>query len=402
MQSRTGIFILSIVFGLLGGVLGGGLVGFATGAFTFDGVTTQMSDIVTPSGSSEVVKLVEESATTEVVQEATPSVVTITITKELQTRQQFGLNPFGLDPFSDNSNTEGATTEQVEVGGGTGFVVSEDGLILTNRHVVSDPEAGYTVTFDNGDSYEAEVVDIDHLSDLAIIRIDATGLTPLALGDSDQLAQGQIVIAIGNTLGEYSNTVTKGIVSGLARDLGAGYTGLVQTDAAINEGNSGGPLLNLSGEVIGINTAVDRSGEGVGFAIPINDAKSAVESVKTNGRIIRAGLGVRYQQIDETFAETNGLKETYGAIIRGDQQTLGVIPNSAAAKAGLTEGDIILEVDGTKVGQDKDLADIIKNYSIGDTATLLIRRSDDTMEIKVTFDEIPEISNKPKKPSQPE
>ncbi len=390
MKTRTGMLILAAVFGLVGGAVGGGVFGYVSGSLTANDITSAaaagtVSTITGGETTTEAITLVEESAAVGVVESATPSVVSITITKELQAQQQFGFGPFSR---GQNGTVE---TEEVEIGGGTGFVVSEDGLILTNRHVVSDQEAGYTVTFEDGTSYEATVVDIDRFTDLALIRVEATDLTPLPLGDSDIVVQGQIVLTIGNTLAEYSNTVTKGIVSGLSRDLGVGYTGLIQTDAAINEGNSGGPLLNLSGEVIGINTAVDRSGEGIGFAIPINDAKTAIESVKENGRIIRAGLGVRYQAIDETFAQVNGLPYDYGAIIRGDQLTLGVVPGSAAAKAGLLEGDIILELDGVKVGIEKDLAEIVKGYEIGEQATLLVYRGGEEIEVELTFEEIPEL-----------
>lgn len=394
MQSSSTSSLLSIVLGLVAGLIGGSLVTFFGPQylpFLQPEDPDQAVEEQTPQ--TDVRTVVEESSTTAVVEQAKPSVVSIVITKEVavSNRNGFG-SPFFYDPFL-NEPAEGEETQEVEVGGGTGFVISGDGLILTNRHVVSEQGAQYTVVLDDDTSYEAEVVARDMFTDIAILRIEAEGLTPLPLADSDVLTEGQAVIAIGNTLGEYSNTVTKGIVSGLSRDLGAGYNGLIQTDAAINSGNSGGPLLNLDGEVVGINTAVDRSGEGIGFAIPINEAKVAITSVKEHGRIVRPGLGVRYVPIDEYIAEVNGLLYDYGAYIRGQGSQFGIVPGSAADKAGLQEGDIILEVDGTRVDTEHPLADIIKGYNVGDSVTLKVFRDGKELEIQATLEEFPKPEN---------
>ncbi len=380
MKQKTGMLILAAIFGLIGGAIGGGIFGFLTGTNT---ATDFFNSKIEQFGGNAVVtteirNLVEESATTDVVESAKGSVVSIVITKEFQTRNVFG------------RIEEDGVTEEVEVGGGTGFVVSEDGLLLTNRHVINDEEAEYTAVFEDGTSYDVEIIDIDRFADIAIVKIDAENLVPLTFGDSDQLKEGEIAIAIGNTLAEYNNTVTKGIISGLERDLGAGYTNLIQTDAAINEGNSGGPLLNIAGEVIGINTAVDRSGEGIGFAVPINEARVALKSVQEYGRIIRAGLGVRYIELDSDIAALNELSYDFGAYIRTGNGQSAIVSGSAAEKAGIQEGDIILEIDGVQVGVESGLAEIVKGYNVGDEVTILLARGEEELTLQLVFEEIPE------------
>lgn len=396
--------ISTLVVGLISGALGGAAVWYGLSSGTFAGLSNPQTigDVVQTVADRNVE---ETSATIDVVEAASDSVVSIVVTKEYQQVQQRG-GTFGSPFFDDffggpqqapQSNEEGET-EQVEVGSGTGFVVSDDGIIVTNRHVVSEADASYTVVFDDGTSYEAEVVGRDVTTDLALLQIDAKDLPALELADSDKVVVGQSVIAIGNTLGEYDNTVTKGIISGLSRDLGGQYSGLIQTDAAINSGNSGGPLLNLDGQVVGINTAVDRSGEGIGFAIPINDAKAAIDSVKEHGRIIRAGLGVRYIEIDPELAELNDLPYEYGAYIRGDNLQFGVIAGSPADKAGINEGDIILEVDGTKVDQENSLSELLRGKSVGDQAVLKVYQDGEEKDITVTLEELP-AENTDQKPA---
>jgi S1-C subfamily serine protease len=388
--------LLVLLFGFVSGAVGGGITGYVAASMQQQPQPEQQAQNTTTTHT-----VVEESETTEVVEKAKPSVVSIVISKELQKQQQSG-NQFSGNPFfdqffgqqaqpeSETEDSEGAT-ETVEICSGTGFVISEDGLILTNRHVICEENADYTVIFDDGTTHDAKVLARDQLTDLAILKIEATGLTPIPLADSSTVVQGQTVIAIGNTLGEYSNTVTKGIVSGLSRDIGGNYTGLIQTDAAINEGNSGGPLLNISGEVIGINTAVDRSGEGIGFAIPINEAKVAIDSVKEFGHIVRPALGVRYVPIDAAVAEANSLPYEYGAYIRSDlQNQFGVIPGSAADKAGLEEGDIILEIDGAKIDADNTLPEIIKSHVIGDVITVRVYHDGEEKDVQITLEELPQ------------
>jgi serine protease Do len=389
-QSKGMMMLLVLFFGFVSGAIGGGITGYvAAGTHT----TTQ-----TTSESSRTV--VEESNTATVVRNTKHSVVSIVISKK-QAAQPEQVNPFAGNPFFDdpfgqqqtpdtNTGVEADTT--VQVCSGTGFVITADGMILTNRHVICEDNAIYTVEFDDGTTYDATVLARDPLTDLAILKIEAENLTPLTLGDSSSATEGQTVIAIGNTLGEYANTVTKGIVSGLSRDIGGNYTGLIQTDAAINEGNSGGPLLNLEGEVIGINTAIDRSGEGIGFAIPINDAKAAIASTEQYGRIIRAALGVRYIPVDAAVAKTYTLPYEYGAYIEPQEQggADGVIDGSAADKAGITEGDIILQVDGVQVDADHPLAGMIKSRVVGDTVTLRVYHDGAEKDVDVTLEELPE------------
>jgi serine protease Do len=238
----------------------------------------------------------------------------------------------------------------------------------------------------------------DTAIDLALVKIDGKNLPTLSLGDSDTLQLGQTVVAIGNALGEFSNSVTRGIVSGINRKITAGdmegsevIDQAIQTDAAINPGNSGGPLLNLAGQVIGVNTAVSQEGQSVGFAIPINIAKQSIESVQKFGRIIRPYLGVRYVIINADMASQNQLPFSYGALVsRGtDPGQVAVVPGSPADKAGLVENDIILEADGVKVDADHTLVSAIIKKKVGDTINLKIYHKGDTKTVTVTLAETP-------------
>jgi len=359
----------------------------------------------------EIVKIIsEESATIEVVKKVSPSVVSIVITKDLSKYydvtgpdifpfddffEDFGF-PFKFKFFTPEKRIVPKGETKQEVGGGTGFIISSDGLILTNRHVVSDSEAEYSVITNDNKRYDAKVLAIDPIIDIAVIKIEAKNLPVIKLGDSDSIQIGQTVIAIGNTLSEYRNTVTKGVVSGIGRTVvafGAGRSerleNVIQTDAAINPGNSGGPLLNLSGEVIGVNTAISREGQLVGFAIPINNVKSVVESVKKHGRIIRPLLGVRYRPITKAMAEANNLSVDYGAlVVRGkNPEDLAVVPGGPADKAGIVENDIILEVNGQKIDEKHDLAKEIAQYQPGDKIKLKILHKGKEKTVEVTLGE---------------
>jgi serine protease Do len=239
----------------------------------------------------------------------------------------------------------------------------------------------------------------DTVIDLALMKIDAQDLPALTLGDSDALELGQTVVAIGNALGEFSNSVTRGIVSGVRRRIVAGGTlsgsevieEAIQTDAAINPGNSGGPLLTLDGMVVGVNTAVSERGQSVGFAIPINVAKQSIESVRQSGRIIRPFLGVRYTVITPEFAEKNRLPVDYGALVtRGSEPgAVAIVPGSPADKAGIVENDIILEADGTKIDLDHSLVGIIGRHKVGDTLDFKLYHKGDTETVAVTLAEMP-------------
>jgi S1-C subfamily serine protease len=328
------------------------------------------------TNADQALSLIEDSAIVDVVDTLTPSVVSIVVTAEVQNIYGPGGFFFGT-PFAlpeDNPQRQ-------EVGGGTGFIIQEDGLILTNRHVVSREDAEYTVVMNDGKKYDATVVSRDTVNDIAILKIEAKGLPAVELGDSDSLKIGQTVIAIGNVLGQYSNSVTRGVVSGVDRTVTVGQgtdrqtlEGVLQTDAAINFGNSGGPLVNLAGQVVGINTAVDRGGESIAFAITINKAKSAVESVKTFGRIVRPVLGIRYIEIDEELAKENELPYDYGVLVaRGSSPAeLAVIPGSAADLIGIEENDIVLEINGQKLDAEHSLTTEIQKYKPGDKIQLKI------------------------------
>jgi len=356
----------------------------------------------------------QEAAIIKTVKEVSPAVVSIVITKDVPIMEEYYINPFkefeeffgeGFEFQVPQFRQKGV--EKQEIGGGTGFIVSEDGLILTNRHVVLDKEADYTVFTNDGRKFPAEVLARDPVQDLAVLKIEKTNevdnkgklkIQPfpiVKLGDSSQLQIGQTVIAIGNVLGEFRNSVSVGVISGLGRTITASGGGLVetledviQTDAAINKGNSGGPLLNLKGEVIGINTAMVLEAQNIGFAIPINQAKKDIEQVKKFGKIVYPFLGVRYVLITEQIKQENNLSVDYGAlIIQGKQGEAAIFPDSAAEKAGLKEGDIILEFNEEKITPENSLAKIIMKYNPGDKITLKILRQEKEEIIEVILGE---------------
>jgi len=325
----------------------------------------------------------EESVVTGVVEKATPSVVTVSINKDVATgntmdifRQLFGIDGLGEERI-----------ENIEKDIGTGFIISSDGLVVTNKHVVSDTEAKYRVIV--GKDETVEVVDIyrDPVSDLAILKVNKTGLTPVEMGDSDRLKVGQTVIAIGTALGEFRSTVTKGVISGLGRGITAGGFGVgteklenvIQVDAAINPGNSGGPLFDSNAKVIGVNVAVSQSGQSIGFALPINLVKASVDNFRNTGEFDRPYLGVAYQMISEKAALLNEVP--VGAYV----QT--VIKDSPAAKSGLQSGDIITEIEGQKLSGEKvSIADIINKKKIGDSLKLKYYRNNKETEIEVKLE----------------
>lgn len=339
-----------------------------------------------------------------VVKRVSPSVVSIVASKDVPVVEQFFVNPFKGDPFFEQFFGDGGIgipqfrqkgTKKQEIGAGTGFIVSSDGLILTNKHVVADAGAEYTVFLNDGAKIPARVLARDPGQDLAVLKIDKSGLAAVNLGDSSQVQIGQSVIAIGNALGEFRNTVSVGVVSGLQRSIIAsgGAAGpeelqeLIQTDAAINPGNSGGPLLNLRGEVIAINVAMAQGAENVGFAYPINKAKRDIESVKATGRIIYPFLGIRYVVITKELQAERKLTADYGALIAGDANEPAVVRGSPADKAGLKAGDIILEFNGEKIEPLRTLASLIQKYQVGDRVTLKVLRGSQTLNLSATLEE---------------
>ncbi|MCC7356647.1 MAG: trypsin-like peptidase domain-containing protein [Candidatus Doudnabacteria bacterium] len=349
--------------------------------------------------TNQQLTLQEDSAIVDVVKKASPAVVSIVISQDLNKLPGYSLNsPFGFDPFFSDPFQQPQSDEPniQQVGAGSGFFVTSDGLILTNKHVVSNEEASYSVVTNDGKSYPAKVVAIDPINDLAIVKIEISNAPILELADSNQNQIGQRVVAIGNSLGQYQNTVTSGIISGIGRSITAGdgqtneqLEGVIQTDAAINPGNSGGPLLNAAGQVIGINTAVDRGGESVGFAIPSNDAVKALQSFQTAGRIMRPQLGVRYIMVTEALAKERGLARDYGALVVSGNQpgNPAIVPGSAAERAGIKEKDIILKVEGTRIGENYTLSKSLRERSVGDEVRMLIYRDGQEIEVKVTLGE---------------
>ncbi len=347
-----------------------------------------------------------EQAVMKSIEENSPAVVSIVISKYVPVIEQCPYNPFSDLPPDVQQFFGGGTqfyqscqkgTELQEVGGGSGFIISSDGLIATNKHVVYDESASYTVLTNDGKKYDAEVLARDPNRDLAIIKISADNLPVVKLGDSDSVKLGQTAIAIGNALGEFRNTVSVGVISGLSRDVTASsnggltekFEGLIQTDTAINEGNSGGPLLNLNGEVIAINVAMVSGAQNIGFAIPINQVRKAIESVKNTGRIVTSYLGVRFTTITPDLAKKEDLPMEEGALIRGSSNGPAVLPDSPAAKAGLLAEDIITEINNEKVTQDNNLSKILQKYGVGEVLTLKIVRQDKEMELKVALEERP-------------
>ncbi len=395
--------VLSSFFGFAAGLIGADFFG---GQFKdyLAKLNIKLPGQAQVSGESQTVYTPEtsqEESTIKVVNEASPAVVSIIVTKDLPVIEQYYVNPFPDSPFEfliPQYRQNG--TQKQEVGGGTGFIVSEDGMILTNNHVVSDTEAEYTVLTNDGQKYPAEVLARDSIRDLAVIKIKDPQKTfpTLTLGDSDNLQIGQTIIAIGNALGEFRNTVSVGVISGLGRTVTASggdtvetQEDVIQTDAAINPGNSGGPLLNLKGEVIGVNFAMAQTAENIGFAIPISKAKKDLEQVKTIGKISYPFLGVRYVILNDTIQTENKLPVNYGAWIqKGSQGEAAVTADSPAQKAGLKEGDIILEFNGAKITTDNSLSKIIMKYNPGDKVSLKILRGSQEMTVEAVLTEMPQ------------
>lgn len=335
---------------------------------------------------SEKVKIVsEESITIDIVKKVAPSVVTIA-----EQVPQSSSTPFDFGPFSFfNQPKEASPNEPENIG--SGFVISEDGMIVTNKHVVADTEGKYFVITNNDKKYTVQKIYRDPLNDVAILQIDPAEnsgdkLAVITLGDSNNLQVGQYAIAIGTALGEFRNTVTTGIVSGLGRGISAGspfegsvekLDNVIQTNAAINPGNSGGPLLNSSGQVIGVNTAVSESGQNIGFAIPINVIKDSLNNFNKTGKFDRAYLGVAYKIISRDLALLNDLPE--GAYVQE------VVAGSPAEQGGIQKGDIIVKVNGQRINSKTQPSSIIAKQKVGDTITITIYRNEKTFDIKITL-----------------
>ncbi len=352
----------------------------------------------------------EENAVADLVETNSPSVVSIVISKDVPKVRSFSGTPFGGFPFfspfggtpaqpQDQGDSSGSSaTKKLKVGSGSGFFVSADGLIVTNKHVVADEQADYTVILHDGSEHVAKVLARDPSNDIAVIKIDGKDYSVSPIGDSDKIRVGETVIAIGNPLGEFENSVTRGIVSGLKRSLDAGsgmsgdsehLSGIIQIDAAINPGNSGGPLFNLAGEVIGINVAMAQGAESIGFSLPINQVKRIVEQVRTTGKLSFPYLGVRAMILTDDLKKKTQLPYNYGALVlRGDTLTdFAVVPGSPADKAGIVENDILLEINGQKIDSDHSLVSLIGQNSVGDTIKVKVWHKGETKDISVRLEE---------------
>ncbi len=368
-RRSTGASIVAVA--IVAGIVSGGLSAAAVTNLMRPEGATPVGD-QTPRGTNvSSVTIDESSAVINAVERAMPAVVQITISA------QGGL----------------------QTGLGSGFIFDSDGWILTNRHVVDDADS-MTVILNDTRQLEGEVYGVDPLTDLAIVKVDATDLPVATIGSSEDLEQGQLAVAIGNPLGQFENTVTTGVISGLGRQIIAGsaqsanaerLSNLIQTDAAINPGNSGGPLLDSAGQVIGVNTAVNQEAQGIGFAIPIDVAKPIMEQALAGDELQRPWIGVYFVPVTKQLADEEGLPVEEGVLIESSREDVpAVFPNSPADQAGLQAGDVIVAVDGESVNAEDDLAEHVLKRSPGDTLNLRVMRGDEPREIEITLGVLPE------------
>ncbi len=342
----------------------------------------QKSKNVVPSAGLQQKVVNEESVVIDVAEKMSPSVVTVSA--QAPKRRVLQFNPFG---GGISSRIEGGTPQDI----GSGFVVSKDGLIVTNKHVVSDSDVTYKVITKDNKEYAVKEISRDPSNDIAVLKIDANDLKPVELGNSDNLKVGQFVVAIGTALGEFRHTVTTGVISGLGRGITAGGSfegfveqldNVIQTDAAINPGNSGGPLLNSSGQVIGINVAIAQGAQNVGFAIPINVVKDALGQFNTNGKFpAKAYMGVQYQMITKQSAVLNNVPE--GAYV------VEVVEGSPAQKGGLEVDDIIVKMDGVQLNEATPLTKEIAKKKSGQNVKLEIYRNGENKTLNFTLSDAP-------------
>lgn len=370
MNDRTRQLVIFIIVGALVGI---GVYRLASmGRLPFD-LPAQIQPPAQISNNRTQTVVEEESQVISTVEQTSPSVIAIGVSQRL-------VNPF--DPFS--------LPRQQQSTIGTGFVVSDKGIIVTNRHVVADPNGRYSVVTKDGKRLEVQKIYRDPSLDLALVQVSGSDLRALELGDSSKIKVGQTVIAIGNALGRFDNTVTTGVVSGLGRAVVAGdpFAGdaeqldnLIQTDAAINPGNSGGPLLNLAGQVIGVNVATTAGAENISFAIPINEVKAMVDEFERTGTITRPFLGISYRLITRDVAIMNEVPQ--GAYIQD------VIEGSPADKSGITPGDIITKIDGQPINTENMVSETIQNKQIGQSLSLEVWTDGQTRTVNATLEQAP-------------
>ena len=401
--------VLSFMVSVFGTILGLGVLGplFGFGENPEAPFVFNRPQILQKIIGTEQKTVSHDERIVKAVQGASPAVVSVIASKDVPVVERFYVDPFGdQDPFFQQFFGDGGFglrvpqyrqkgTERKEISSGSGFIVSPDGIIVTNKHVVSDTAADYMVFLNDGSKKSAKVLARDPIQDIAILKIEGVDFFAVSLGDSTGINIGQTAIAIGNALGEFRNTVSVGVISGLHRSIVAGGAAsgpesleeLIQTDAAINPGNSGGPLLNIKGQVIGVNTAMASGAENIGFSIPINKVKKAIESVKKQGRIVYPFLGVRYRIITKDIANELKLGREYGALVDPSGQNAAVVSGGPADKAGIKAGDIILMMNKERVDVDHPLASIIQKYNVGDTVTLNVFRDNKEFDVKIVLEE---------------
>ena len=339
----------------------------------------------------------DEKRVIATVKKVMPAVVSIVIAKRLEDLERE--MPAGHYPFVPGHPDEkrerakkikilsamADDRRMIEVGGGSGCIVDPNGLILTNKHVIDDADAEYTVILNDERRFTANILTRDPVNDIAILKIDAQKLPFLKLGDTRGMELGESVIAIGNALGMFKNTVSLGIISGLSRSITAQtdpgtpqqeMRGLIQTDAAINPGNSGGPLVDGNGRVIGVNVAIISGAQSIGFAIPVNAAKRDIDDLKKYGRVRRPLLGLRYIMIDEALQKKMNLSVAYGAlVVRESESDAAVMPGSPAARAGIREKDIILVMNGHRLDANHSIQDLLEDLDVGNLVVFTILRN---------------------------
>jgi serine protease Do len=365
------------------------LIVSAAGVIHFSFAAKSGSKLTQPVSavSASQIAAVPSISFADLVEKIKPAVVNISTTKVVKTQGRrspfgddffdrfFGGDDFMRKFFGDNPR------EFKQRSLGSGFIITKDGYIFTNNHVVEKADK-IKVRLSSGKEYDAKVIGKDSKTDIALIKINATNNLPVAeLGDSDKLRVGDWVLAIGNPFG-LEQTVTQGIVSAKGRVIGSGpYDNFIQTDASINPGNSGGPLFNLEGRVVGINTAIVAHGQGIGFAIPVNMAKEVLNDLKSKGKVTRGWLGVSVQDITEDIAANMGIKEKEGALVAD------VVKGDPAEKAGLRTGDIIVEIDGKKVHDTHELLRIVAGVPVGKTVVLKAVRDGKLQNFNITVAE---------------
>ncbi len=410
MERRTKIgVVLALVLTLIVGVVIGGLGGRGVNEYLArlnpspaalpvaqpvsstnkPGSTQAPTAAPTPAGDATLAPA--DMSVVQAVKQVSPAVVTVinTLRPDAQPNPIQGM-PFPL-PFPQPGQPQPGQPQQPTHASGTGVIISKDGYIITNNHVIENQQS-LAVIFADGTRHEATLVGTDPLMDVAVIRVKDAVPGVAELGDSSALLPGETVIAIGSPLGDFKNSVTVGVVSALNRSVpGSSQEGLIQTDAAINHGNSGGPLVNLRSQVVGINTLVVRStdntpdqAEGLGFSIPSNTVKTVSDKLIADGKVVYPFLGVSYGMIDAEVAAENNLPATAGALVGK------VEPGQPAAKAGLKDGDVITSVDGQKLGSEVSLRGVLLQHKPGDTIKLEVLRDGKTLALDVTLTTRPE------------